>query len=455
MSPSPRSEAPSGRDPLQDRRIVLCVTGGIAAYKSAYLTRALVKAGARVIVILSPNAQRFVTPLTFETLSGNPVVTSTFERVHAMGAVEHIDLAGWADAVIVAPATYDILGKLHAGIADEVVSTFLSAVVVPVFLVPAMNHHMWRNPINQRNVKALHELGYRFLDPERGGLACSWEGEGRMQEPDAIVDAVRAALAANPTTGTFDATSDAVRTRGGGTPADASGTNVSRTSVASPLAGLTVLVSAGGTREAIDPVRYLGNRSSGRMGYALAAEAVRRGARVQLVSGPSHLADPSGVAVVQRVESADAMLAALRERLGAADVLLMAAAVADFRPAQAAAQKLKRGKAAVSLELVPTPDILGELHAAKGDRMFVGFALETEAPETAARAKLQRKGLDLIVANRVGPGTGPDQDTNQVWIYDTQGLVLETPILDKAAVAAAILDAVEAEWLRRSSHART
>jgi phosphopantothenoylcysteine decarboxylase/phosphopantothenate--cysteine ligase len=435
MTPSRASDAPG--DPLDGKRVVLCVTGGIAAYKSAYLTRALVKGGARVLVVMSQAAQKFVGPLTFETLSGNPVVTSTFERVHGMGAVEHIDLATWADLVIVAPATYDVLGKLHAGIADDVVTTFLSAVTVPVFLAPAMNDHMWRNPINQRNVRELRELGYRLVDPERGGLACSWEGEGRMREPEAILAAVRAALGAPG-------------------PASEPRPGEPRGAVpggAGPLAGRTVLVSAAGTREAIDPVRFIGNRSSGRMGYALANEAARRGAQVLLVSGPSQLEAPSGVAATRRVETADEMLAALRAWLPQADVLLMAAAVADYRPRQAAPGKLKRGAGPLQLDLEPTPDLLATLHADKGRRLFVGFALETEAPEAEARAKLARKGLDLVVANRVGPGTGPDSETNQVWIYDAQGLVLATPVLDKPAIAAAILGAVEAELQRREAHA--
>jgi len=380
------------------------------------------------------------------------VVTSTFERVHAMGAVEHIDLAGWADLVIVAPATYDLLGKLHAGIADDVTSTFLTAVVAPVFIAPAMNHHMWRNPINQRNVRELRALGYHFIDPERGGLACSWEGEGRMQEPEAILDVVRAALRAGLATGT------PIAMQPSSGRADAVGAPLRpmqtlEGAATGPLAGTTVLVSAAGTREALDPVRYIGNRSSGRMGYALASEAARHGARVLLVSGPSHLADPPGVAEVVRVETAAEMLAALRQRLASADVLLMAAAVADYRPADAKPEKMKRGKGGMQVDLVPTADILVELGATKGGKLFVGFALETQDPEAEARAKLQRKGLDLVVANRVGPGTGPDSDTNQVWVYDAGGLVLETPRLDKTQIAAAILGVVEAELERRRAHA--
>ena len=344
-------------------------------------------------------------------------------------------MALWADLVLVAPASYDFLGKLYAGIADDAVTTLLAAVRAPVFLVPSMNDHMWRNPINQRNVRELDALGYRFVDPERGPLACVWEGEGRMREPDAIVEAVRTALRTNALgmsraegvgeTGasdarvqSADASTSTTRTgtsastpRGGGAP----------TSDSAALAGRTVLISAAGTREAIDPVRFVGNRSSGKMGFALAAEASRRGARVVLVSGPTHLEAPAGVAETVRVETAAEMLAALESRIEAADILLMAAAVADYRPRDAAAAKLKRGAGPLRVEMEPTPDILVTLAPRKGERLFVGFALETGDPEAEARAKLQRKGLDLIVANRVGPGTGFDSDTNQVWIYDAAG----------------------------------
>jgi phosphopantothenoylcysteine decarboxylase/phosphopantothenate--cysteine ligase len=285
-----------------------------------------------------------------------------------------------------------------------------------------------------------------------------------MQEPESILDVIRDALRAGLATGTPVAMQPAASEGASGAPAagaakrsGASAVSASAGGATTPasgsLAGITILVSAAGTREALDPVRYIGNRSSGRMGYALASEAARHGARVLLVSGPSHLADPPGVAEVVRVETAAEMLAALRERLASADVLLMAAAVADYRPAAAKPEKMKRGKGGMQLDLVPTADILVELGAAKGGKLFVGFALETQDPEAEARAKLQRKGLDLVVANRVGPGTGPDSDTNQVWVYDAGGLVLETPRLDKTQIAAAILGVVEAELERRRAHA--
>jgi phosphopantothenoylcysteine decarboxylase/phosphopantothenate--cysteine ligase len=415
---------------------VLCVTGGIAAYKSATLTRALVKAGARVIVIVTEAAQRFVAPLTFETLSGNPVVTSTFDRVFQMGAVEHIDLATWADAVVVAPATYNFLGKLHAGVADDAVTTFVTAVVAPVLIAPAMNDHMWRNPICKRNVEALRELGYRFIDPQRGGLACSWEGEGRMSEPEEILVAIRAALQ--------DAT---VQRDADARPAPP------KTAAAGILAGSTILVTAAGTWEWLDPVRFVGNRSSGRMGYALAAAARRRGARVLLVSGPTALQPPDGLEGIRRVETAEEMLQACRDWIEAADVLLMAAAVADYRPRSVSKAKIKRTRRALRLELEPTPDILAELRGAKQERLYVGFALETEDPQQAGAAKRAEKGLDLVVANRVGTDTGPDHDTNQVWIYNASGLIESTPVLEKPVIAEIVLDAVEGELLRKRQHA--
>ncbi len=470
-SPNPSSDTAGSGEPLQGRHIVLCVTGGIAAYKAAYLTRALVKAGARVAVIMTEAAQRFVAPLTFETLSGNRVVTSTFDRVFEMGAVEHVDLAGWADAVVVAPATYNLLGKLHAGIADDAVTTFLSAVVCPVLVAPAMNEHMWRNAINQRNVAGLNALGFRFVDPERGGLACSWEGEGRMAEPETIVSALRTMLAQAPASRTAGSSSPSshATTPGGssqatpGSPSSrnanpggsAAGQSSSTRNESRALADLGVLVTAAGTWEAIDPVRFVGNRASGRMGYALAAAAARRGARVHLVSGPSALLPPTGLADFARVESAAEMLRVCQEWLPRAGILLMAAAVADYRPRDVAPRKIKRTRSALQLDLEPTADVLATLRTAKGGRLFVGFALETDAdPSAAAQQKLREKGLDLIVANRVGKETGPDQRTNQVWIWNAEGLVEATPVLEKELIAEIVLDAVEGELAKRPAPAR-
>ncbi len=463
------SRAPGvASDVLRDRHVVLCVTGGIAAYKSAYLTRQLVKAGAQVVVVMTESAQRFVAPLTFETLSGNPVVTSTFERVFEMGAVEHIDLATWADVVLVAPATYNFLGKLNAGIADDSVSTYVSALTCPVFIAPAMNEHMWRNPINQRNVESLRALGYRIVDPERGGLACSGEGEGRMREPDDILERVQRELPELLPSATRSEPPSVKSSRrrvpgsapGAGSAKDASSadrpaTSTGRNAASAELAGRTVLVTAAGTWEALDPVRFIGNRSSGRMGYALARAARQRGARVLLTSGPSALQVPEGLAGFRGIETAEQMLEVCRGWLPETDVLLMAAAVADYRPRERSKDKIRRRGAALELALEPTPDILATLRADKGEKLFVGFALETGEPERAAREKLAAKGVDLIVANRAGEATGPDTDTNQVWIYNAAGLVEQTPLLDKSAIAEIILDVVERELVRRRQHAGT
>ncbi len=476
MSPRTPSDAPGsggaagGDDVLHGRHVILCVTGGIAAYKSAYLTRALVKAGAQVVVMMTEAAQRFVAPLTFETLSGNRVVTSTFERAFEMGAVEHIDLATWADLVVVAPATYNFIGKLNAGIADDAVTTSMSAVTCPMFIAPAMNEHMWRNPINQRNVEALRTLGYRIIDPERGGLACSWEGDGRMRDPEDILSIVRrdlpgAARAMRDTTRAPDlqpgpaTPGDPGRSSAapGSSPAKPAGSAPAGDAApdAAPLAGRTVLVTAAGTWEPLDPVRFIGNRSSGRMGYALARAARQRGARVLLVSGPSALTVPEGLAGFRGVETAQDMLDVCREWLAETDVLLMAAAVADYRPRKPAGEKIRRRSGALDVELEPTPDVLATLREGKGERLFVGFALETEEPQRSAQEKLVSKGLDLIVANRVGDTTGPDTDTNQVWIYDKAGLVQETALLDKPAIADIILDVVERQLVGKKHIAKT
>ena len=419
-------------DPLHGKNVVLCVTGGIAAYKSAYLTRALVQAGAKVMVILTPSATHFVAPLTFATLSGNPVVTSTFERVHEMGAVEHIDLAEWSDLVLVAPATYNFLGKLNAGVADDSVTTFITAVTVPAFLCPAMNENMWRNPINQRNVRDLTDLGYRIIPPERGGLACNWQGEGRMAEPDDILARMRSSMLGReiPTV----------------TLPEPKGTTPS-----TGLAGRSILITAGGTQEAIDPVRFIGNRSSGRMGYALATEAIRRGARVLLISGPSTLPKPEGLAVFARIESAQDLLEKTQELLPQADILLMAAAVADYRPRHASSSKLKRQTDDLSMQLEPTPDLLATLAPQKGDRVFVGFALETDNLAAEAQRKLRAKSCDLIVANRVSIDSGPDVTTNQVSIFNHQGLVAETPVLPKSDIAVRILEVLESHLQQKHS----
>src|SRR5262245_19204837 len=324
---------------LEGRTAVVGVTGGIACYKACELVRQLVAAGVQVRVVMTPNAQQFVTPLTLQTLSGHPVATDTFDLTQE-SEIGHIRLADSADVVVIAPATANALAKLATGIADDLLSTVLLATRAPLVLAPAMNVHMWEHPAVQENLARLVARGARVVGPARGALACGYEGAGRLADPAEIVEAVAAALA----------------------PQD--------------LAGEHVLVTAGPTEEALDPVRYLSNRSSGKMGYALARAARRRGAEVTLVSSPTALAAPAGVGIV-RVATARDMARAVGEAFGAATVVIMCAAVADYRPRRALPRKLKKGAASLTLELERNPDILTSLAPRKGRRLLVGFAAET------------------------------------------------------------------------------
>ena len=390
----------------RDKRILLGVSGGIAAYKAVELLRLLVKAGAEVHVVMTRHAQEFVTPLTFQTLSGNPVHCELFNLIQER-EIGHIALADRADLCIVAPATANVVGKVANGIADDLLTTTLMATKAPVLFVPAMNVNMWENPIYQENQARLQRYGYHFMTPVRGELACGWEGQGKLPEPAAV----------------FDFAEDLVGSR--------------------ELSGRTVLVTAGPTREELDPVRYLTNHSSGKMGYAIARAARNRGARVILVSGPVDLAPPQKVELVP-VTTARDMHAAVMAHGDLADVIVKAAAVADFRPAERHAEKLKKGAGAqATLELARTPDILAELGARRGKALLVGFAAETGDLEANALKKLQEKGLDLIVANDVtAPGAGFGADTNIVRLLDRQGGVEELPCLPKDAVAERLLDRI-------------
>ena len=395
---------------MQQRRVLIAVTGGIAAYKVPELVRILVRAGHSVRCALTRNAAHFVAPLALQTVSGQAVRTELFDREQE-GAIDHIALADWADLVVVAPATADSLAKLSHGLADDLVSTLLLATRAPVLVAPAMNVNMWRHPATQANVERLRERGVRFVGPEVGFLACGWEGEGRMAEPSAIAD-------------------EAMRALGPHT-----------------LAGEVVMVTAGGTREPLDPVRALTNRSSGKMGYAIAAEAARRGAEVVLVSGPGSLAVPPGVRRVE-VETALEMRDAVLAELPRCTVFVAAAAVADFRPAARAERKIKKESlgegAGLVLELVANPDILAEVGATKGSRTLIGFAAESQDLIASARRKLERKHCDLIVANDVTrAGAGFDADTNAVSFVWPGGEVEELPLLPKAEVAERLLDRVE------------
>jgi phosphopantothenoylcysteine decarboxylase/phosphopantothenate--cysteine ligase len=395
---------------MAERRILLAVTGGIAAYKTPELARTLRRAGFGVRCALTREAARFVSPLVLQTLSGHAVRSELFDPAEE-GEIDHVALADWAELVLVAPATAHTLARMAHGLADDLVSTLLLATRAPVLVAPAMNVNMWNHPATRANLATLRERGVRVVGPDTGFLACGWEGEGRMVEPEVLLGAAEAAL------------------------------------VAPTLAGTCVLVTAGGTREAIDPVRVLGNRSSGRMGFAVAAEAARRGAEVVLVAAPSALATPWGVRRVD-VESALEMRDAVLGALPRADVVVMAAAVADFRPARPLAEKIRKQDlgptAGLQLELVRNPDILAEVGERKGARIVVGFAAESGDPVAAARGKLERKRCDLVVANDVTrEGAGFDVDTNAVVFVWPGGETEELPLLPKREVAAQLLDRVE------------
>ncbi|MGO9403639.1 MAG: bifunctional phosphopantothenoylcysteine decarboxylase/phosphopantothenate--cysteine ligase CoaBC [Terriglobales bacterium] len=392
-------------------KIVLGVSGGIAAYKAAEIVRLLQDRGIHVQVVMTRAAQEFVRPLTFAALSGEKVITEMFgsasggEQANVESAIEHIAIAQSMDALLVAPATADVLARFAQGIANDFLSTLYLATTAPVVVAPAMNVNMWNHAATQANLEILRKRGVRIVEPGSGYLACGMTGAGRLAENEAIVAAVMEALGA-----------------------------------AQDLAGETVLVTAGPTREKIDPVRYLTNRSSGRMGYAIAEAALRRGARVPLVSGPTAMAAP-GAAELTQVETADEMLAAVLKLLPEATVVIKTAAVADFRPKAVAEQKIKR-KGEMTLELEPTADILAEVARRKTTQIVVGFAAETENVLENARRKLASKSLDAIVVNDVSrAGIGFDSDRNAVTII-TQSEVVEVPETSKWEVAQRVLDQV-------------
>lgn len=390
-------------------KIVLGVSGGIAAYKAAEIVRLLQERGIRVQVIMTRAAQEFVRPLTFAALSGDKVITDLFgtgaEEPNIDSAVEHIAVAQAADALLVAPATADVLGKFAQGLANDFLTTLFLATKAPVVVAPAMNVNMWEHPATQANLEILRKRGVRVVEPGSGYLACGMTGPGRLADNEAIVAAVMEAVGASQ-----------------------------------DLAGETVLITAGPTREKIDPVRYLSNRSSGRMGYALAEAALRRGARVLLVSGPTPLTPPQG-AELTRIESAEEMRQAALRLLPETTIVIKTAAVSDYRPKLAALQKIKR-IGSISLELEPTADILWELARKKGSRIIVGFAAETQNVLENARKKLAAKFLDAIVVNDVSrAGIGFDSDRNAVTII-TEEEVIEVPETSKWEVAQRVLEQV-------------
>jgi phosphopantothenoylcysteine decarboxylase / phosphopantothenate---cysteine ligase len=387
--------------------IALGVSSSISVYKACEVLRGFQKAGLTVQPLLTPNAARLISPLLFSTLSGRRTIVETFDPEHDW-SVAHVALAKEIEFLVVAPATANVLAKFAQGLADDFLSTFYLALDKPVLVAPAMNTAMWRHPQTAANVRTLRARGVEFIEPGSGYLACGDEGEGRLADPAAIVER---------------------------------GLSLLRRSRS--LAGRTVLVTAGPTREYLDPVRYLTNRSSGKMGYALAAEALRRGARVLLISGPTHLDPPAGAETVQ-VGTAAEMAAAVAGRLAGVDIAVMAAAVADFTFPSPAGRKMKKGEIGPSISLIPTADILKQAGAGKGGRFLVGFAAETDDIREHARLKLKEKNLDLIVANDVSQeGIGFDSDFNQALLLDAAGGEIETPVLSKIELSRAIWDAVE------------
>jgi phosphopantothenoylcysteine decarboxylase/phosphopantothenate--cysteine ligase len=393
--------------PFDHRRILLGVTGGIAAYKSAWVARLLAQAGAEVDVVLTRSASEFIGAITFEALTGRPVHTALIAEGHAL---DHIKLARAAHAVVVAPATADFIARAAGGHADELLSACLLAATAPVLIVPAMNDRMWAHKQTQANIEHLRALNYIILEPDAGPLAVGeGSGPGRLPEPEAIVAYVARML-----------------------------------EPASVLRGKRVVVTAGPTREPVDPVRFISNRSSGKMGVAIAAAAWRRGADVTLIAGPLSVAHPTG-ATVTRVETTEQMRAAVEQNIADADALIMAAAPADFRPATVADQKIKKSNAPASIALEPTPDILKSTIAARSTKLVtIGFALETNSAVENGRGKLVSKQLDLVVVNdATEPGAGFTVDTNRVTFVDRDGVTEEQPLMGKGDVADLILDRVE------------
>lgn len=390
---------------LTGKKIVLGVTGGIAVYKSVELLRLLTKAGAEVHVIMTRAATEFVTPLTFQTLSGNPVTTELF-NLYQEREIGHISLADRADLLLIAPATANIVGKISQGIADDLLTTTVMATKAPVLLAPAMNVNMYQNPLYQENEARLRRHGYNFVDAESGSLACGWEGSGRLASSARIFDEACALLTGND------------------------------------LAGETILITAGPTREELDPVRYITNYSSGKMGYALAQAACHRGAKVILVSGPTCLEPPAGLELV-KVESAQQMHEAVMARVADCSVVIKAAAVADYRPALRSGQKMKKNGEKLTLELEKTPDILAELGKLARRPLLVGFAAETTDLQTHAAAKLAAKNLDMIVANDVSQeGAGFNVPTNVASLLHRDGRVEPLELMPKTKLAELILDRV-------------
>ncbi|MCP4632564.1 MAG: bifunctional phosphopantothenoylcysteine decarboxylase/phosphopantothenate--cysteine ligase CoaBC [candidate division Zixibacteria bacterium] len=384
-------------------KIVLGITGGIAAYKSAELVRLYVKAGFEVKVIMTSSACEFITPLTLETLSQNEVSIKMFPE-KKFYTTHHIDLADWAELFVVAPATANFIGKAANGIADDLLTTVFSAATCPVLIAPAMNSNMWDNPAVTENCAKLKSYGFHFIGPDEGDLACGWEGRGRMAQPDEILKKSLALF-----------------------------------SIEGKLRGKSVLVTAGPTEEPIDSVRYISNRSSGKMGYALAIEAKAEGADVTLISGPCKLPAPRGIELI-KVKTSEQMASAVKEYFKSCDVLIMAAAVADYAPTNPHDSKLKKSEESLKLDLNPTEDILKAVSKMKGKQVVVGFALETDNTVENARKKIEDKKLDLIILNDANePGAGFDVDTNRIDIIYPDGNFEKFPLMTKRDLAVEII----------------
>jgi phosphopantothenoylcysteine decarboxylase/phosphopantothenate--cysteine ligase len=395
---------------MGQNRVILGIGGGIAAYKSAELARALMQREVRVQVVMTRGAQKFIRPLTFASLTGRKVITDLFSSASAedtlSSAIEHINVAQENDLLVVAPTTANLLAKFAHGLADDFLSTLYLAFTGPVILAPSMNTNMWQHAATQSNLETLTKRGHRFVEPDSGYLACGMVGPGRLAEPERIAGAVLEAL--NPLR---------------------------------DLEGETVLITAGPTQEPLDPVRYISNRSSGKMGYALAQAAAARGAHVILISGPVNLPPPAGVTVIP-VHTAVEMRDAVFQNLEPVTIIVKAAAVADFHLTRVPDQKVKKTAARISLEFDPTPDILSELGRKKGDRLLIGFAAETENLKSEARRKLEAKGADMIVGNLVGQETGFESDENEVVLALRSGELIEIPRASKREIAGKILDQV-------------
>ena len=390
---------------MRGKHIIVAVSAGIAAYKAIEVVSRLRKKGAEVKVVMTQNATYIASPLTFGEISGHPVALDMFEQVHQWD-VEHIALATWADAYVVVPATANVIGKIYAGIADDMLTTTIMATTAPKYLCPAMNTEMYNNPITQRNLEGLRSLGYHIMDPAEGWLACGITGVGRLPEPEAIVDWLEAKMCST-----------------------------------NELEGTTILVTAGGTQESIDPVRYIGNRSSGKMGYAIAEQAAHMGAKVILVSAPTSLPIPSGVDFIS-VDSAVSMQEAVEARYNDVNVVIMAAAVSDFRVLHKAEQKIKKMES-MTIELVKNPDILQGLGSKKSHQVLVGFAAETEHVIKYGQDKVARKNLDMLVANDVSKSNaGFNVDTNEGYFLYPDKEPKKMPNMKKSDLARHILKEV-------------